>query len=337
MTKNSDCLLIDCLEVTTPVRERFQEWCNGGLDSVHVTLSIWENARETLSTIGKWNRIFAKNTDLIALAHSAEDIESIAASGRTAVIFGCQNTSLFEDDIDLVEIFCKLGIRIVQLTYNVQNNVGSGCWEGDDHGVSQFFGRNVIQEMNRHGVLIDISHCGLTTSFDAAQLSKRPIAITHANPSEFVGFDIELNQRNKPTDLIKLVVEKGGVIGLSVYPKIMRGGSNATLDNFCDMVEWTVDKFGINAVGFGTDYYTGYSEESIVWWRAGRWARESPLTIPNQFSPWPDWFQTPEDFTKLLEALSGRSFTDQDIELIAGGNWLRLFRESFVPLVQSNR
>ena len=157
--------------------------------------------------------------------------------------------------------------------------------------------------------------------------------ITHANPSEFVGFDIELKKRNKPTNLIKLVVEKGGVIGLSVYPKIMRGGSNATLDNFCDMLEWTVDKFGINAVGFGTDYYTGYSEESIVWWRAGRWARESPLTIPNQFSPWPDWFQTPEDFTKLLEALSGRSFTDQAIALISGGNWLRLFRESFAPLV----
>ena len=146
-----------------------------------------------------------------------------------------------------------------------------------------------------------------------------------------------MNKRNKPTDLIKLVVEKGGVIGLSVYPKIMRGGSNSTLDNFCDMVEWTVDKFGINAVGFGTDYYTGYSEESIVWWRAGRWARESPLKLPNKFSAWPDWFQTPADFTKLLEALSDRSFTDQDIELIGGCNWLRLFRESFVPLVQSNR
>ena len=332
MNNHGKPLLIDCLQVSKPSRERFEEWRRGGVDCVHVTLSIWENTRETLSTIGKWNRIFADNSDLIAQANSADDIERIAASGRTAVIFGCQNASLFEDDIDLVGIFHKLGMRFVQLTYNVQNNIGSGCWEDDDHGVSQFFGRNVIREMNAHGMLIDISHCGLKTSFDAAEISERPISITHANPSEFVGFDIELNRRNKPTELIKLVVEKGGVIGLSLYPKIMREGSNATLNDFCDMVEWTVEKFGIDAVGFGTDYYTGYSEESIVWWRAGRWARESPLKVPNKFSPWPDWFQSPGDFPGLLAGLRNRSFSDGDIAKIAGGNWLRLFRESFDPL-----
>ena len=324
-------LLIDCLQVPKPTRNRFEEWRLGGIDCVHITLSIWENARETMSNIGKWNRALSANADLVAQAETAQDIETIAASGRTAVIFGCQNTSLFEDDIDLIGIFHKLGVRIIQLTYNVQNNIGSGCWEDDDHGVSKFFGENVIREMNDHGMLIDISHCGLKTSFDAAEKSERPIAITHANPSDYVGFDIELNRRNKPTDLIQLVVEKGGVIGLSLYPKIMRGGSNSTRQDFCDMVEWSVGKFGIDAVGFGTDYYTDYSEDAIAWWRAGRWARQSPLRSPNKLSPWPDWFRSPEDFPDLLKELGKRSFSESDIAKISGGNWLRLYKESFAP------
>ncbi len=332
MTGNDAPLLIDCLQASEPSRDRFLEWRAGGLDCVHVTLAIWETARETMSAIGSWNRMFAANADLIAQATNAEEIEKIATSGRTAVVFGFQNTSPFEDDIDLVEIFHTLGVRIVQLTYNVQNNVGSGCWEDDDRGVSQFFGRNVVREMNRHGLLIDISHCGLRTSLDAAKYSERPIAITHGNPSEFVGLDIELNRRNKPTDLIRAVSEAGGVIGLSMYPKIMRGGSKASLDDFCDMVEWTAEHMGIDAVGFGTDFYTGYPVEVLTWWRAGRWARESPLKAPSVFSPWPDWFPSPEAFPNVVVALKGRGFSGEDVAKIAGGNWLRLFRESFGPM-----
>ena len=329
MTGVQTPLLIDCLEVSNPSRDRFLEWRTGGVDCVHVTLAIWENARETISAIGKWNRQFAANADLIALATSADEIEEIAASGRTAVVFGFQNTSPFEDDIDLVEIFHTLGIRIVQLTYNVQNNIGSGCWEDDDRGISQFFGRNVVREMNLHGVLIDISHCGLKTSFDAVEFSERPIAITHGNPSEFVGFDIELKRRNKPTELIRAVAQAGGVIGLSPYPKIMRGGSNATIDDFCDMVEWTVERVGVDAVGFGSDFFTGHPVEAITWWRAGRWARASPLEAPSAFSPWPDWFPSPAAFPNIVAALKDRAFSEQNIAKIAGGNWLRLFRESF--------
>ena len=332
MTGNDVPLLIDCLQASEPSRDRFLEWRAGGLDCVHVTLAIWETARETMSAIGSWNRMFAANADLIAQATNAEEIEKIATSGRTAVVFGFQNTSPFEDDIDLVEIFHTLGVRIVQLTYNVQNNVGSGCWEDDDRGVSQFFGRNVVREMNRHGLLIDISHCGLRTSLDAAKYSERPIAITHGNPSEFVGLDIELNRRNKPTDLIRAVSEAGGVIGLSMYPKIMRGGSKASLDDFCDMVEWTAEHMGIDAVGFGTDFYTGHPVEVLTWWRAGRWARESPLKAPSVFSPWPDWFLSPEAFPNVVVALKGRGFSGEDVAKIAGGNWLRLFRESFGPM-----
>ncbi len=327
-----DLLVIDALQASKPSRERFLEWRQGSVGCVHVTLAIWENARETLSVIGNWNRLFAANADLVALATSAADIEAVHASGRTAVVFGFQNTSPLEDDIDLIQIFHSLGVRIIQLTYNVQNNIASGCWEDDDHGISQFYGRNVIREMNAVGMLIDISHCGEKTGFDAVELSERPIAITHGNPSAFVGPDIELNRRNKSTDLVNAVTEAGGVIGLSMYPKIMRGGSSATLDDFCDMVEWTAERMGIDTVAVGTDFYTGHPVEIVTWWRAGRWARESPLKAPSEFSPWPDWFRSPADFPRVIDALGRRGFSDEDVRKVAGGNWLRLFRDSFGPM-----
>jgi len=326
-------LIVDCLQHPNPARERYLEWQAGGVGCVHVTLSIWENARETLSVIGRWNRQFAEHSDLIAHAKTAEDIEAIAASGRTAVLFGFQNMTAFEDDIDLVEIFHSLGVRIVLLTYNTQNSVAAGCWEDDSLGVTPFFGKNVIREMNRHGILVDISHSNIKSGWDALEISERPIAITHANPSEYVGFDIELNRRNKPTDLIKAVTDAGGVIGLGMYPKIMKGGSDSTLDDFCNMVEWSVERFGIDAVAFGTDFYDGWPQENITWWRAGRWARESPLEIPSVFSEWPQWFRSPADFPGVLQALRDRGFSDDDVTKIAGGNWLRLFRESFGPQV----
>ena len=325
----NDLLLIDCLQASKPSRERFLEWREGRVGCVHVTLAIWENARETLSAIGRWNRMFVDHADLIALATRAEEIEAIAASGRTAVVLGFQNASPLEDDIDLVRIFHTLGVRIVQLTYNVQNHVGSGCWEDEDHGVSRFYGRNVIREMNRVGMLVDVSHCGEKTSLDAVECSERPIAITHANPSSWVGFDIELKRRNKNDDLIRAVAESGGVIGLGMYPKIMRGGSASTLQDFCEMVEWTAERFGIDVVGFGTDFNTGHPPEAITWWRAGRWARASPLA--GVLASWPPYFDSPAKFPGVLAALRERGFSGEDLRKIAGGNWLRLFRDSFGP------
>ena len=323
-------LVIDALQYNKPERARFEEWKRGGIGCVHVTLSIWENARETLTVIGEWNRLLEKNADLIALATTGEDIERVAASGRTAVVYGFQDTSPFEDDIELVEIFHQLGVRVAQLTYNVQNRVASGCWEPDEAGVSKFFGRNVIAEMNRVGMVVDVSHCTERTCFDAIEYSSRPIAVTHANPQEFVGTDIELNRRNKSTALIKRLAETGGVIGLSNYPKIMKNGSNCTLDTFLDMVSWTVDLVGADHVGLGTDFYDGWPESQIKWWRAGRWARESAIPIKG-FSKWPSWFQSPVDFPNILEGLDRRGFSNDEIAKIAGGNWLALFREGFVP------
>jgi membrane dipeptidase len=322
--------VIDAMQYSKPERARFQEWRDGNVGCVHVTIAIWESARETLFILGQWNRLLGDNADLIALARNADDIERIIKEGRTAVIFGFQDTSPFEDDIELVEVFHTLGVRISQLTYNVQNRVASGCWEDDNLGVTPFFGKNVIAEMNRVGMLVDVSHCTSRTCLDAIEYSSRPIAATHSNPAEFVGTDIELNRRNKSSEFIKKLAATGGVIGLSMYPKIMKDGSKCTLDTFLNMIAWTVDLAGIDAVALGSDFYAGWPESIIKWWRAGRWARESAVPIKG-FSTWPTWFQSPIDYPNLLEGMARRGMKADEVAKIAHGNWLRLFRQSFVP------
>lgn len=324
-------LAIDALEYSRPSRERFEEWRAGGLACVHVTLAIWENARATLSVIASWHDLLREHDDLIALARSAEEIERISASGRTAVLFGFQNTAPFEDDLGLVRIFHTLGVRIAQLTYNVQNGVAGGCWEEHDSGLSSLYGRNLVREMNDVGMLIDLSHCGERTCLETIDFSERAVAITHANPAEFVGDDIELRGRTRSTAVLRSLVERGGVVGLSPYPRMAPGGSGITLDWFLDMVVWTVERLGVDHVGFGTDYYTDYPDEIVKWWRAGRWSRESPVPITGGLVRWPDWFSSPARFPVILEGLERRGFAPEDVAKLAGGNWLRLFEESFAP------
>lgn len=333
MNTNSETLVIDCLEYSKPERARFLEWRAGKVSCVHVTLAVWETARETLSVLGEWNDLFANNADLIALATTPQEILAVAESGRTAVVFGFQNTTPLEDDIRLVKVFHDLGVRIMQLTYNTQNSLAAGCWEDVDAGLSTHVGRGFVREMNEVGVLIDLSHCSERTCLDTIDVSSRPVAVTHANPLEFVGTDVELNRRPKSTPVLDALAARGGVVGLSPYTRMLKGGKNATLESFVEMVLWTVDRVGIDHVAFGTDFYTGYDVSMVKWWRAGRWGRESP--VPIDFNAplveWPAWFQSPEAFPSVISKLADAGLSESDLAQVMGGNWLRLFGETFSP------
>ncbi|HEX3804798.1 MAG TPA: membrane dipeptidase [Solirubrobacteraceae bacterium] len=315
---------VDALECSVWTRERFEEWRDGGLDCVNVTVAIWEDARDTLRNIGQWERLFRENADLIVPARSAADIRAAKEQGKTAVLIGLQNTSSFEDDLDLVSALHAAGVRVAQLTYNIQNLVGGGCWETPDPGLSSHFGRHVITEMNRVGMLIDVSHCGELTCRQAIDASELPIAITHGNPAEFVGTEVELAVRNRSTDLLKALAERGGMVGLSTYPRLAPDGDACTLERFCEMVAWTIDLLGIDHVGIGTDLYLGHDESSLTWWRRGRWAREVaiPLSGPPRF---PEWMRTPADFGNLAEGLARTGMSSDEADQVLGGNWMRLF------------
>ncbi|MFD7548916.1 membrane dipeptidase [Streptomyces sp. NPDC059578] len=327
-------MLVDALQFVKPSRERFEEWHAARITAVHATVAIWEDSTETLREVGRWQRLLAENADLLGEGRSGDDLRAAERDGRTAVVLGFQNSSPFEDDLDLVGAFHQAGVRIAQLTYNTQNSAGAGCWEGDDAGLSRTYGVNLVREMNQVGMLIDISHCNERTSLEALEASERPVAVTHANPREFVGENVELRFRNKSDTVLKKAAEKGGVVGLSMYPRIAPNGVDCTVEEFCDMIAYTVELIGVDHVGLGSDYYAGQGDEELHWWRQGRWSRKPmvPISGPVEF---PEWFAAGRGYAQVLERLRTRGFSAAEVEKISGGNWLRMFDDGFSAVPQN--
>ena len=202
---------IDNLQYCNWTREVFEINRQAELDAVHVTIVYHEDYNEFLKEIKKWQKLFEKNSDLIFQGTNFKDIEKAKLEKKTAIFFGFQNCSPIEDDISLVEKVHKLGCRFMQLTYNNQSLLATGCYEKIDSGVTNF-GREVIKEMNRVGIVIDMSHSAEKSTLDAIEISEKPIAITHANPSFW-----HAAKRNKSNDLLKALSDSGGMLGFSLY------------------------------------------------------------------------------------------------------------------------
>jgi len=325
-------MIVDGLMMPVPERKWFEEWRDARLGCVNTTVAVWENASETLALLGKWRVVLDENSDLVAPATSVAEIERIAASGRTAIVLGFQNTAPVEHNLDLFATFRRLGVCIMQLTYNLQNYIGCGYWEAKDTGVSSRFGRNAIEEMNKLGILIDLSHCGERTTLEAIEMSSRPVAITHANPREYVGTPVYGAGRLKTTEAIEALASKGGVLGLTPNRNMTRNGAATTLEEFGDMVAWTVDRIGIDAVGIGTDYCPGHPKSVRTWWRFARWSRESAPAEQMKIAPhegWSEWMRNPSGVHNIVAELQRRAFSQQDIDKIMGGNFLRVFEANF--------
>ena len=173
--------IIDNLQYANWSEKIFLQMREGGVDAVHVTISYHEVFREMVANIEEWNRRFESFSKLIFHGRSGDDVRRARQEGRTAIFFGFQNPSPIEDDIGLVEICYQLGVRFMQLTYNNQSLLATGCYEEKDAGVTRM-GREVIAEMNRVGMIVDMSNSGERSTLEAIEISNRPIAITHANP-----------------------------------------------------------------------------------------------------------------------------------------------------------
>jgi microsomal dipeptidase-like Zn-dependent dipeptidase len=219
-------------------------------------------------------------------------------------------------------IFADVGIRVVQLTYNISNHLGSSCWEPHDGGLTRV-GHRMVAALNGAGVLVDISHVGNKTGMDAVHASSAPIAITHGNPASFCD-----SPRNKPDDLVAAVAERGGVVGCTLYPLFM-GGADVTRAQYCGMLADLAATIGVEHVGIGSDAVLGWNPDALGWMRNGRWDRATEPAEAPSFPPWPTWFDGPKDFGSLSDGLDEAGFSPVDRDLVLGGNWLRLFGEVF--------
>lgn len=324
-----DPLIIDALQYSNWDRALFEELRAGGLAAVHVTVAYWEDARATLSRIAEWNRRFRDFADLIAPVRRGADILEARARGRTGIILGAQNCSPIEDELGLVEVMHGLGLRVMQLTYNNQSLLGAGCYEADDAGLTRF-GRQVVREMNRVGMIVDLSHSAERTSLEAIEASERPVAITHANPKTF-----HPAPRNKSDALLRALAESGGMLGFSAYPHHLMGGSECTLAAFCAMVARTAELMGPERIGIGSDLCRNWGDETLEWMRGGRWSARPDHGEGGAERPsWPrqpDWIRTPADLPGIAAGLRAAGFAPEEVAQVMGGNWLRFFTDGFAP------
>jgi len=320
---------IDGLQYVNWSEKIFRQLREGDVDAIHVTISYHENFRETVLNFEKWNRWFEQYPDLIMKGRWASDIDAARASGRTAVFFGFQNPSPIEDDIGLVEILHDLGARFMQLTYNNQSLLATGCYEANDAGITRM-GRQVIKEMNRVGLVVDMSHSADRSTIEAAEISDRPIAITHANPHEW-----SPALRNKREDVIRAVTENGGMLGFSVYPHHLKDKSECSLESFCEMIARTAEKYGVEHCAIGTDLCQDQPDSIVEWMRVGRWTKEidygeGSATAPG-FPPMPTWFQDNRHFGNIETGLRGTGLNEEEVAGIMGRNWYRFFETNFMP------
>ena len=323
--------MIDGLQYANWSEKIFKQMRDGNVDGVHVTITYHENFRETVLQIEKWNRFFEKFSNLIFQGKTAADIKLARETGRTAIFFGSQNPSCIEDDIGLVEILHALGLRFMQLTYNNQSLLATGCYEADDTGLTRM-GREVVTEMNRVGLVVDMSHSAERSTLDAIEHSSRPIAITHANPSFW-----HAARRNKSSDVLKALGESGGMLGFSIYPHHLENGSDCSIQSFCDMVAKTIDLMGEDNVGIGTDLCQDQPDSVVEWMRVGRWTKsidygEGSVEKPG-FPDMPSWFRGNLDFKSLSLGLRNTGMDASLISKVMGGNWFSFFSKSFEPKV----
>ena len=316
---------IDNLQYCNWSREIFQINRQAGLDAIHVTIVYHEDFGELKAIIKNWENHFTNNSDLIFHGKSFKDIEKAKSENKTAVFFGFQNCSPIEDDIGLVEKVYDLGCRFMQLTYNNQSLLATGCYENVDSGVTNF-GREVIKEMNRLGLVIDMSHSAEKSTIDAIEISEKTIAITHANPSFW-----HPAKRNKSNELLKILSDNKGMLGLSLYPHHLKDGTDCSLENFCEMTAKTAEIMGVEKIGIGSDLCLNQPDTIVEWMRNGTWTKsknygEGSKNKPG-FPKQPDWFLDARGFKNLEVGLKKVGFSENEVNGILGNNWYNFYKE----------
>lgn len=326
----ADLIVIDGLNFGLMDRAGLIGLRDAGLSAVHVTCAVWEDSRAAVRNVRRWQRLIQANSDIAVMVRSGREIRQAKLDDKIAVILGFQNSSPLDGDIDMVGAFHQLGVRVIQLTYNNQSLIATGCYEDADAGITRF-GREVIKEMNEFGMIVDLSHVGDRSSYEAIELSDRPVAITHANPKWFN--DV---RRNKSDRVLRALGERGGVIGLSAFAMLMPGGtpelmtSQVSVSGFGDMIARLADQIGVTSVAIGTDDGIPHPHDYTLWLRMGTWTRTTP---PTSYGDVPAWTRggPQKVIRRIFDELKLRGFAAADIKAILGENWLRFFEQGIGP------
>ena len=302
-------------------------WLDGGVSAGFATMALTDDdLTTTVRRIGNWYRQAREHADKVRPATTTNDLRTAHDEGRLAVVLAFQNSSPFGDDLDTVEMFHRLGVRAAVLAYNQAELAGDGCMEPRDAGLS-VFGRRLVAEMNRVGMLIDVSHCGVRTSLEAIDASATPVAFTHTGAK-----GIYDHPRNISDDQLRAVAERGGFIGINALPVFLRAGTASPgIDDVVDHLEYVAERIGIQHVGLGLDFsqppdQPGISPERYAMLtRQGVW---SEATLPPP--PWRYPLASAAEAPRLTQRLLERGFAEPDVIGVLGGNVMRVLEHVWV-------
>jgi membrane dipeptidase len=312
-------LVVDGLNISRFDRSVFEDLRRGGVTAANCTCSIWENFRDSMDQVARWQAHFREHADLITQVFTTADIHRAKAEGRTGIILGWQNLSGIEDRLDYLGLFKALGVGVMQIAYNTQNWVGTGCYERHDGGLSEF-GHEVIAEMNRLGILCDLSHVGPRTSEDVIRASTRPVAYTHCLPA-----GLRAHPRNKTDAQLRSIAERGGFVGVTMFPPFLRRGTQSTVDDYVEAIEYVLDRVGESQVGIGTDFTQGWGPEFFDWITRDK-GRARKLTEFGEILN-PEGIRTIGEFPNLTATMQRRGWSEARIRRVMGENWIALLRE----------
>lgn len=304
-------------------QESYSAWTAGGTTACVVSVAAWESCRETVAILGQFHRLIRERDELV-LATGTEDIRAAKRDGKLAVILHFQGTHPFEYDPGLAEVYWRTGVRVVQMAYNVRSPAGDGCEEPGDAGLSRF-GRQLISEFNRLGIVVDVSHTGRQTSLDSVEASTAPVIASHSNAAA-----VQASVRNMDDDLIRAIAASGGVIGANGYPAFVADSATPTLDQYIDHMVYIAELVGPEHVGIGLDYTTRdpgiAAYEELI--EAGVWSRASYPPPPWHY---PAGLADAGGLPNLTERLLQRGFSAAEVSGILGENWMRVFDAVWHP------
>ncbi|WP_193336393.1 dipeptidase [Devosia beringensis] len=314
---HSQSLVIDGLIISKWDRSVFEDMRKGGISAANCTVSVWEGFQATVDNIATMKQAIRDNSDILTLIRTTADIEQAKKDNKTGIILGFQNAAAFEDNLGYIEAFWDMGVRVVQLCYNTQNLIGTGCYERD--GGLSGYGHEVVAEMNRTGILVDLSHVGPKTSEETILASKKPVTYSHCLP-----MGLKEHPRNKTDEQLRFIADHGGFVGVTMFPPFLKRGTDATVVDYVEALDYIGDIVGWDNVGVGTDFTQGYDRPFFDWIThdKGRHRRLTDFgTVQN-----PEGMRKIGDWPNLTAAMEAAGWSTEKIQKTIGGNWLRTFK-----------
>jgi membrane dipeptidase len=312
-------IVIDGLIISDFGRPVFEDMRKGGLTAANCTCCVWENFTETMRNVMRWKAYFREHADLITQIYTAADIQAAKEAGKTGIILGWQNITGIEDQVGYLSLFKELGVGIIQMAYNTQNLVGTGCYERRDGGLSDF-GHDVLGEMNRLGILADLSHVGPKTSEDVILGSRQRVAYSHCLPA-----GLKAHPRNKSDEQLRFIAERDGFVGVTMFPPFLKRGPDSTVDDYVEAIEYVLNLCGEDKVGIGTDFTQGYGRPFFDWITHDKGYGRRLTDFGEVINP--EGLRTIGEWPNLTAAMERRGWPSARIERVIGGNWCALLRD----------